>query len=294
MASRHDHSWVLRDSFPQHFPLPTTFFLESHSALKSDWKLSRPLNPEQREYLRQQNVDDAFRAEAIRRYGSMEAFPECSLFKQDSFHAISNLVELSWRQILGGANHNLRLKPSQMGCSKHPSIKKQHRQMSSSLGRVGDYSATCEATSVHSKQVVRRLQCVIRTRTKFQDDHMPDVQHQTVRIDQECIISAKGFGVSYLEWAERKGLPALNLPDLICAQHSFISMRYRHLQMRAANGKTLTKTRHGKICWQNPFRVKVEGWLSDFSHAHVKKALELVPVRQKMKGPLGRRSSSAQ
>ena len=140
-------------------------------------------NPEQREYLRQQNVDDALRAEATS-YGSMAAFQECSLFKQDSFHAISNLAELFWRQILGGANHNLRLKPSQMGRSKHPSIKKQHHQMSSSLGRVGDYSATCEATSVHSKQVVRqcrRLQCVIRMLTKFQDDHMPDVQYQTIR-----------------------------------------------------------------------------------------------------------------
>ena len=113
--------------FPQHFPLLTTFFLESHYALKSDWKLSRPLTPEQREYLRQQNVDDVFSAEVARCHGGLSGMLG---FKQDSFRAISNAVELSWRQILGDAGHDLRLKPSQMGRSKHPSIKKQHHRES--------------------------------------------------------------------------------------------------------------------------------------------------------------------
>ena len=266
--------------------------------MKSDWKLSRPLTPEQREYLRQQNVDDVFRAEVTRCHGSMEAFLACSLFRQDGFRAISNMVELSWRQILGDAGHDLRLKPSQMGRSKHPPIKKQHHQMSSSIGRVGDYSATCEATSVHSKQVVRqcrRLQCVIRMLTKFQDDHMPDVQYQTMWIDQECIISAKGFGVSYLEWAERKGLPALNLPvfDLHSVQLHFIavqtfadeSAKRQNSDKNKAWKDLLAKSfshQGGRLA----FRHVKNSFVPEISHVHVKKALGLAPVRQKMKGPL--------
>ena len=298
MAARHSCSWVLRDHiFPQHFPLMATFSLRSHTGLRKDWKLARPLEPRQREYLRQCNGQEAFCRLVEDRFGSVDAFQDCSQYRQDSFHAISNLVEATWKSMLLDAEPSLRLKSSQMGRCKQPRIKRQPQMTSASMGRIGDYTMAGEDTSVHAKQVTRqcrRLQCVIRMLRKYGEQQLPAAQYSTLQQDQNCILAAKGFGTSYAEWAHRKNLLALSLPffDLHGVQQHFEAVQTfaeegakRHTSAKHRAWKDLLSKSFAVSGGRVAFRHIKNSFIPEISHVQTKQELDWVPVRRREKGP---------
>ena len=184
-------------AFPSHHPLTVEFDLGKVKSFRQIWKVPKALTPAQLQAIQEDHMNEHF----------VDAFAQSN---QDSSVPYGASLE-GWSEALETAfSNSLRLagekglSRSQTGRGGPPVYRKIPINCTTKLARSGDFEPSTVYGSTKYNQIVRQVRRLISLRRQLLGRSPNPV---VVHSDWRAILSAKGFGVSFLSWW---GVP---LPD---------------------------------------------------------------------------------